>query len=280
MLDIGGRHSGSIYLLAISLLALSITASAGTVTLTGTCVPQPANSSSLVFNIANSGNDSTAQMVVNPSVIGANVSSQSVNVGALQPDSNATVETNLTDISEPGTHAVYYTVVYQQGTSIFSSVFPCLVPIRGNTTSSLEMAVNSTLSDSGTDIVNVTVYNAGQPVTANVFLALPPLFSYANASQRSYTLQLAQYQSKNLTFRLSFPSSLRVTYDVGAFATYSYTNMSYASLSVFTVSPRQSQVQTSQQPLLLYGILALIAIVVVLLVLSVVRRRRKSGVVK
>ncbi len=277
---------GNLGLLALSLLMLSFTASAGTVVLTGTCVAQPANSSTLTFNIANSGNVSAAQMVINPTVVGANVSSHSIDMGLLSPGSNVTAEVNVTGIQEAGVHAVYYSAVYEQGGSIFSTVFPCLLPIHASTNSSLEMTVTPELSSSGTGTINVTVFNAGAPVTANVFLALSPAFTYNKGTQSSYSVSLAQYQSENLTFSVSFPPSLQLGYGAGAFATYSYGNESYGSLSIFTlaVAGQQTPPAAAQRTpsLLLYGMVAIIAAVVVLLIYSVARRgrKKKSGVVK
>lgn len=272
------------YMVVLSLLLLSFTASAGTVVLTGTCIAPPANSSTVMFNIANSGNDTATQMVINPLVVGANISSRSVSIGQLAPGANTTIRVNITGLSEPGVHAGYFTAVYQQGGSIISTVFPCLMPVHASTNSSLELTANSSLSRSGTGTIKVTVYNAGLPVTAKVFLALAPMFNYMGPS--SYNVSLAQYASENLTFTVSFPASLQLSYGAGAFATYSSGNESYASLGIFTlVSQGQQQQTTSSQSdssLLLYGMVAIMATVVLLLAVSMSRRRRRkeSGVVK
>ncbi len=262
------------YLVAVSLLLLSFTASAGTVVLTGTCIAPPANSSTLAFSIANSGNDSATQMVINPTVFGANVSLHSISIGQLSPGANYTVEINITNVSAPGMHAAYYTAVYQQGSSIFSTVFPCLVPVHTATNSSLELTTNSSVSGSGTETVNVTVYNAGSPVTARVFLALSPLFRYIGPD--FYNVSLAQYESRNLTFKFSVPASLTLSYSAGAFATYTYDNKSYGSMSTFSIAAEgQPPAKTASQgtfSLLLYGMVVVIVAVVALLVFAIARR--------
>lgn len=258
---------------AVAFLLLLGAASAGTVTLSGTCSVATNNSSSFNFTIANSGNDTASNLVLTPSIFGAKPSNSSYVVQYLGPGSQMTFNISVTNIAEPGAHAVYVTAVYQQGSSsVFTTLFPCVVPLLVPTASQVLLAVNTTIGSSGNEVVTALLHNGGaNAADVNVSLVVPPTLTYA--SPKSYVISLAPYGNANATFQFTLPKSQEASYIGVVFASYSNSNMLFTTGRTLLVLPPGP---LSYSVYLIAGAVALVVIVAALIVYSIFRKRRKG----
>ncbi|MCL5239697.1 MAG: hypothetical protein M1286_04505 [Candidatus Marsarchaeota archaeon] len=255
------------------LLAISGLASAGTVTLNGECLVRNVSSNSIAFSLSNSGNDSAYSLVLTPVIQGSQSVVGAYTANLLGPLSNVTFALNFTNITERGEHPAYMLLAYQQGTSVFTATFPCVIPFGNTTVSKVLISSNVTPLSNGTFAIRVGAFNEGsQPVVANVLLALPPSFTYAD--QDSYHVDLAPYAVQNVTFVVTPPGySSQASFGSAAFATYSLDNLSYTSMDPFTVVIAPPGALAG--PILFYAAGAAIVAVLALILLSVWRRSRR-----
>ncbi len=248
-------------------------ASAGTVTLSGTCIVKNISRGNTVFSLSNSGNDSAYSLILTPIIQGATPTASPYSANILPPQSNVTFALNFTNITEKGVHAAYMLLAYQQGGSVFTATFPCLIPFGNVTVSQVLVAANSSSISNGNLTIKISAFNEGATnITANISLALPPSFTYI--SQRSYSVDLAPYQEQNTSFSLRLPLySRQASFGSAAFVTYSKANLSYVSMTKFAVLSAQPSIVTSS--LLLVVAAAAVLVVAAFIVLSLWRRKRK-----
>ncbi len=253
-----------------ALLLLIGIASAGTVTLTGTCGTYSPSSKTINFTLSNSGNDSAYNLVITPTIPNTQTANGVSAINNLGPSARVVASFNITNILRRGTVPAYFTVAYQQGSEVFTAVFPCTMSLLNSTSSQVLLTTNSSIVN-GNATVKIKVFNAGTvPVTANVSLILPPSFTYQSVRYSQVTL--AQYQTANVTFSLSAPVGSQSSYSVAAAASYLQGNLSHASLVTFIIRPPQ-QVTAGVGSLLLLGVGVVVAAVIVLIVLSLLRKR-------
>lgn len=262
----------NILLYLISILTLMGSVSAGTVTLTGGCTNQNISGNTISFNLLNSGNDTAFNLILNATIPHARTTQSVYPLNILGPGANATFEINISNVSERGTSAVQFTLAYQQGTSVFTAVFPCLAPIKNSTVSHLYVSLNKTSVQSGVVSVRVNLFNAGTDTeSANVSLMLPPTFSYKSSPVVHVTL--APYKTDNVTFSLGIPGGSPASYSAAAVASYSKDNLSYTSLVKFVIDTSASSSGSIFSSLILYAALAVAVVVIVLILLSLRRKR-------
>jgi hypothetical protein len=253
-------------------------ASAGTVILTGSCsTPNPQNSTFL-FNLSNSGNDSAINLAIIPHISGATPSNSSYEISSLPPGSNTTISIRVSNITEKGAHTAVLTSDYEQGSSHFSAIFPCLLYFSNRTTSQIEIAVYPSSLQDGNSEITVTAFNAGSnSIRANLSLALPPVFNYTGTS---YPLDLAPNAYENVTFQVSLlPSSLGgmySTYGAAAFASYSIGNSSYATMRTFSINPATQSAYGGGSIIFIAAAIAVFA-VAALTLFSILRKKRRRG---
>lgn len=250
-------------------------ASAGTVTLTGTCGKYQQSNRTVNFTLTNSGNDTAGQLVITPLIQNAELANSSSTISALGPDSTAILNFSITGIKERGTSIAFFSVAYQQSTSIFTAVFPCLIALGSATTSQIILGENTTITGKGNATVKLRVINAAlTQIDANVSLILPLAFTYL--SSKYIPLSLAPGQSANVTFLLGFPQGGASSYSAAATARYSQGNLSHASLVSFVINTAPPA-SISLGSLVIYFIALVLFIVVLLIALSLVRRRKKAN---
>lgn len=264
----------SLLLCTLALLVLFGIVSAGTVTLTGSCVNYKIGSSTIPFTLSNSGNDTAYNLLITPVVPHAQTAQSLYNISSLGPGSSSTLEVGISNISEKGMSAAYFSLAYQQGSSVFTAVFPCLIPIKNATTSQVFVNINESAVENGVADVRVNVFNAGaDEETANVSLILPSTFTYR--SSPSILLSLAPHKGSNVTFSLGFPAGYQASYSVAAVASYSKDNLSYTSLMTFLISSSGSSSESIFGSLLFDAAIALVALVLILILISLRKKRRK-----
>jgi hypothetical protein len=251
-------------------------ASAGTVTLTGSCRTMSHNMS-INFTISNSGNDSAFHLVITPVLKNAEIQSSIYVIDSLGPDSSNTLEINVTKIDEKGISPAYFLTSYQQGTDVFSAIFPCLFTFGNVTQSQLLMTPHVSVNPNGNTTIVMSVFNAGPtPIDANVSFVAPPALAYL--SNKSYQESIAPLSSKNVTFKVLFKPSLQGSFSVVSFAQYVQDNLSHTSMSSFILSQPSSQ----QAPFeLIITVLAVIVIIAVaaLIAFSMMRKRKAKPTV-
>ncbi len=253
--------------------------SAGTVTLSGGCTPTVINSNTITFTLSNSGNDSAFNMVLTPFIQTAQATNSTYSINSLGPGGSATINVSVTKVGEPGTSGAYFVLEYQQGTSVFAAVFPCLVHFFSASSSAVLLTENSTVYKNGTALAKVTAINeAGIPIAANVSLVIPPSFSYL--SSKFHVVNLTSFGSANVTFALSYPAGQVASYSAAAFVHYLQNGTSYAYFIPFVIKP--PPLTSSYAPTLIEGgAAAAVVIVILLIAASLMRKKRKgSGVVQ
>jgi len=262
---------------AFAILVVAELASAGTLTLSGSCT-KPLNGNTLVFAISNSGlsNDTAYSIGIQPVISRASVASSWYPVNSLMPGASANVSISMLNITAKGTYADYFITTYRQGIDVFTTVFPCLVSFQNSTASQVYLSPSAVSGANSTESVIAAVTNAGTTnVTANVSLILPPTFSYSSSRQRS--ISLAPYTKGNVSFSLVLPpGAQQVSYGVAAAVQYYRGNLSYATYVPFTISA-QKPGSMDFGSIILWSFAAVIVLLLVLLVLSFSRKRRKSS---
>ncbi|MDE1873936.1 MAG: hypothetical protein KGI04_02340 [Candidatus Micrarchaeota archaeon] len=263
--------------LLLALLLVSGSAAAGTVTLQGTCVAGTANSTNFTFSISNVGNDTAYQLILSPVIFGAQPENATYTVGSLGPGATYNLSVTVGNVIEPGTHGVYFNTVYQQGQTIFTTIFPCLVPLIRQTSSQLILTTNASLQSDGTGVVSTAVHNAGPTaIAANVSIALPPGFTYSGPG--SYEVPLAPFANGNVTFHVGFPAQYSASYVASTFASYSSGSLLYTTFSPFLIATAAASASSQlSYTLVLYVVAgAAVLAVAVLILLSVVRKRKRA----
>lgn len=261
------------YLITIFLL-FSI-ASAGTVTLSGGCISSNTLTNTTAFKILNSGNDTAVQMVITPIIQNAESINSIYTISSLGPGSNFTINVTAENITTKGTSGAYLLAAYQQGGSVFTAVFPCLMSFGAKTESQLLLVVNSSTALNGSAKVKVSVYNAGKKaLTVNVSLATPTSFSYESARYQQLVAQPSATTST--TFYLTIPTSVQSSYTVGAIASYIQDNLSYANFAV-TVLSSSGPSKIDLSSLMLFGTAAALAVVLALIGFSLLKGKKKQA---
>jgi len=255
-------------------------ASAGTVTLTGGCRTAVITNNTVQFHIVNSGNDTAFNMVLTPVLTNAQpVGAYTIN--SLGPLQNATLMVKVANITEKGTSPAYFVAAYQQGSNVFTAVFPCLLSFFNATTSQVLLSANALAFSNGTAKVTVSAFDAGaSDINANVSLVVPPTFSFS--SSKYYTIGLTPYQTTNVYFTLQYPAGSTASYSIAALSSYSHDNLSYGTFTAFIIAPPKL-LPTNTVPIFTYVVAAVIVLILALIAFSVLRKRgpkQSAGVVQ
>lgn len=259
-----------IYLFSIVFL-IGIT-SAGTVSITGTCSSNLLPGNLLNFTVINTGNDTAYGAILSPFISGANPQNNSYPIGSLTPNIYFKTLIPLLEISEMGTYVNYFILTYQQGTSAFTALFPCLTNVGRPTTSGVYLTVNGS-SNGGTTTINVSVFNGVRDnFTVNVSALFPPSFQFIGS--KSYLVTLGPYQTKQVQFLMKYPAG-QASYTGAIAEEYSAGNLSYSSFATVTIL---SSSQQSQTPLnwVLIGGGVLFAALVLLIIRSALKRKKPA----
>jgi hypothetical protein len=262
----------------IGLVALSLLfgiAVSGTVSLTGTCYPQPvsAPSGNATFNLLNTGNESATSILIVPNFNGGSAVNRSVSLSSLSPGQNVTFTFQFDNLSTPGSYAGSYSAAYSQGSQTFFALFPCIINF-GKVTSSLVRITSVYVKGNA---ANVSLVNlASAPIIVNVSMMMPEGFSFSPLSRLVY---LGPHASNNTMFAVSQPTVSGVSYSAGTSASYTSGGLHYATLLTYTLNFYKAPGLASS-PYTVYAIAALIIIVLAGLILLSILRKKKSGASK
>ncbi len=265
----------TIFALAALLLFFGM-ASAGTVSLTGTCSNGVISNASnyTTFSLLNSGNETATSLLVLPKFAGGTALNGSESLQSISPGQNRTMKFYFNNFSTPGSYAGSFTVAYSQDTSSFFVLFPCILNFVNHTSSVVDV---SGINQSG-NTINVSLVNLGSStLNVRVAMLLPPEFN-AYPSNQSVALQPGAMQKVGFSF--THPPLSQVSYGIAASASYDanglhYTTIRQSVLSFYTSTP-------SVSPLLQYlpYIIALVVILLIIfmIVFAIIRKRRRAHV--
>ncbi|MEM3781382.1 MAG: CARDB domain-containing protein [Candidatus Micrarchaeaceae archaeon] len=223
------QHALMAFLAAALLLG---TALASTVTLTGSCNGIVRNNT-VQFSLANSGNGTALNVIVNPYIADAEVVGN-YSLSDLVPNSSYNFSIRLTNVTAKGSYGDYFIVAYQQGTGFFSALFPCMMYF-GNTSATSQLSVISSFSarNSSFGVVTVNLSNEkATNVTANVMLLVPPMVSVVGQAQRQ--VFLSAYKQSELRFYVNTTRAPGVSFAGAAVAWYQRGGVNFSTLSVFS----------------------------------------------
>ncbi len=260
-----------LFALAFSAFMLSYSF-AGTVVLTGSCTRFVTNNS-FKFSITNSGNDSAYDLLINPYIANAAVAGNySANI--LQPGTTANFSIRLSNVTAKGTYADYVVVTYSQGSSFFSTMFPCLLSFNNATTPEIYLSTSLYKVNSSVAAVNVSVFNAAKNnITANVSLLVPPFVSFEGPS--SFSALLKPFSTYHFQFKLNLTNAKGISFTIAATASYIASKSHFAAMAILGVSQQAKTFSSNIGSVLLFGIAALIALLVLLIAFVFVRSRKK-----
>lgn len=258
-------------------LTLSGLAHAGTVVLTGTCQHQ-LNASFVSFGLTNSGNDSAYNLHIIPNIQGARLANFSYVISSLGPRGSSTINVTLTNITAKGSYGDYFLVAYQQSSSSFTALFPCLLDFKMPVQSSIIISYNINYTKGG-EVVGVNVLNAGnQSVNASISLILPPYtFTYLPGSYQN--VSIGPLQQKGVKFTLQNKFGGETSFSGAVVADYIKSGVSYAAVNSLVITSKSPYAATALSNLLLI-IPAVVIAIIILLLARVFLKKRKAGRLK
>ncbi len=256
----------------ITVIMIMGMASAGTVTLTGTCSQSIINKTNnyTTFSLLNSGNETASNITIVPRIYGAMTYNSEETMQYLSPGQNKTASFYFYNFSIPGSYSDAFIVDYSQGGSIFYALFPCIQSIENATHSLVSISdVNQTGNTLRLDVVNL-----GQSqVNVNVSTLLPPSFS---SVPESANITIGPNSQKNVSFDLFYPGISEAAYSIGLSASYIGNGMHYSVLYPFVIDFYSTKKISG--PSIIFIIAGLIIIVMIaLIIISVVKNRKKGN---
>jgi hypothetical protein len=253
--------------------AVTVAASASTVTLTGYCptAQTSINNGTIRFTLSNSGNGSAINPIVYPNIQGIITTNETYTAQQLNPDSEHTFNMAFNSIGMHGTYAGYFLVEYGQGTTTQFAVFPCYVDVGAQTTSNV---VITGMNASGSRLA-VSMYNLGSEYEyVNLSIAAPPTFS---ATPQYKYVSLDSHSSATTIFNITLPQASGI-FTMAGVATYENNAIRYAYLYPYQVNTELRQKTgslaggTISQNLPLIGLGTAIVIVICLIMLSHIKK--------
>lgn len=260
-------------LFAFALLAVFGAASAGTVTLTGSC-PAVVLGGTAFFNLSNSGNDTAYSVAISPRIPGAQTADAVYSLAELTPGSTDQVSMTLANVTGVGTYAGYLDVAYRQGSDQFTAVFPCTFSFRNASYSNVHLTT-AVVEEGAASLVKVSALNGGaSAVQANVSLLLPPAF--ASASNESRSVALPPGIPVNVSFDIGMPESPQASYGAAAAASYEINGLGYASIAQFSIPVGNAQPVNFGLLALMAAFAAIAVLIVRLIYISFAKRKRRA----
>jgi hypothetical protein len=255
-------------------------AGASTVTLTGTCysgiISNPNNY--LQFNLTNSGNGTATNLVITPLIDGAIPNNTTIMIPFVAPGSTYAERIYMHNFTTPGSFVERFLVRYTQGTSTFTTIFPCLADFLRGAQSIL--TITNLGKTSNNVFVNISS-GADFPIDAQITVYAPPSFS-VSPSYRN--VSIASNSNASASFVVVPPQFTGAQFPVAVGVMYVKDGVHYSTLAITTVtfagtSPI-SKLPELGGTLLIISLLAAIIIIIILIIVSIIlnrrRRRRQS----
>ncbi|HUC38804.1 MAG TPA: hypothetical protein VL944_01605 [Candidatus Acidoferrum sp.] len=247
-------------------------ATAGTVTLSGTCSSSLVNSTSnsVYLRLSNSGNESATNLLVIPKFGGASTYNATGSAPYISPGQNETFIFHFHNFTTPGSYIGAFTVQYSQDQSTFFAIFPCEVNFV-NATHSLASIVN--VSQVG-NVLHVWVINIGtEQITANVSMLLPPQFQ---SSPQQVSVIMPPDSTAAANFTLSYPKMPGAAYTSAVALSYLQDGLHYSTADTYVISTSPSHAPLSQYSIYLIMV-AVLMVIVALIAVSIAKNRQRKG---
>ncbi|MGC8587062.1 MAG: hypothetical protein ACP5K9_02105 [Candidatus Micrarchaeia archaeon] len=264
------------YVVAVVAALLVIgSANAGVVTLVGTCVDHPMQNGTILFMLNNTGNDTANNLFLTPHIIGAQLENYTYSIAAITPGGNASLYVPINESNMHGSYILYFDAVYQQGLSIFTAVFPCIISVGQGTVAPVFITTTGSVSNNVANLkVNVSNY-FGEKLRINVSAIIPPSFKYI--SSRYQIVNVSPYNYSQVNFAVQAPALAGASYTGAIAATYKLNGVEFSTMSVVRIFKAASQYN-----LLGIATWASIAVAVAIIALLILRsylkrRKRKDG---
>ena len=259
----------------IGIMALFVFANflyAGTVTLTGSCYHQ-INSNMIYFNISNSGNDTAYNPHIIPFIQNVKTNETSYIMSNIPPGGTDTVNITMENITANGSYGDYFLVAYQQGSSVFTATFPCLITFGKAAESQLLLSYVESYSR-GNYTINVTATNAGtSPVQANFSLILSPGISHSRDVSNVY---IKPFEVHNALFNVYFNGSADTSYSGAVVANYNANGTNFAAMTNIVLASVATGQHKTDYTILIYAIVIIIIVVLVLRIILVRMKGKKA----
>ena len=191
----------------------------------------------------------------------------------LGPGKSYNVNMLLKNITANGTYLDYITVSYQQGSSVFSALFPCLESFYTNKQS--QIILNDNISqNNGVYYINITAFNAGRNgIYANLSIILPPDFTYIS---QSYNLSYIKGLNRTVhTFIIK--NTQEGSYSGAIDSSYIQNNVTFSTfLSIVLAQNNQSSNTSIFSIGPFYIIVIIIILLFIILMLRIFLKSRKN----
>jgi hypothetical protein len=255
---------------ALAAIMLSAHAGASTVTLTGSCALQIVNTAhnAFVFNITNYGNGTATDLYLTPVLSGASTLNGVVLLPVVAPEAHYSESFYLYNFSMPGSYVEYFIADYTQGSSEFTTFFPCMLDVNQSSQSLVRIfAINQSRGK-----LNVRLLNYyGGAINAIVHVQVPSSFVVQGPNE---SMELGPQSQKNLSFNISTPEYTGASFPISVDVAYARSGVHYATMAqtflVFGAAP------SSSLNITIIAIAAVIAALLLLIVISAVKKRPRA----
>lgn len=270
-----GREMHSTKILIFLLVAAIIgTSAASTVTLTGTCYSGIISDKNnyIQFNLTNSGDGAATNLVITPRISGATPNNTTVSIPLVKPNTTYGEKIYLWNFTTVGSYVELFLVKYTQGTSTFTTVYPCLATFFKGAQS--QIVVTGLTRNTSRVVVNLS-NTATFPITGSAVIYAPSSF---NVSPKYDNFTINPRQIKRVSFDVVPPQYTNAEFPVTVAISYTQAGVHYATLAITTVTfPASLGLGLSLGELLLIiGLLAAIIIIIALIIISIIVNRRRK----
>ncbi|MDE1851755.1 MAG: hypothetical protein KGH69_03655 [Candidatus Micrarchaeota archaeon] len=257
---------------AVLFISLAAIASAGTVSLTGTCPSAIANGTAS-FMLNNTGNESATNLIVTLHFIGNATSNRSTQLNSIGPAQSVNIPLPVAGHGGTGTFGSYFLVVYQQDSSVFSAIFPCLIDIGNGTTSQILAQSSVARTSKNSSKVDLSMINGGYgTINASVDLVLP--LGLSTRGNTNTHVDVKSTSKSTISFPVSYPEGSGI-YTGAVITSYSIAGVDYATLSVVNIDTSPSSSGIAPGTLLGYAVGVVVVLFLLLIGRSLLVRRRK-----
>lgn len=274
------KRSNTAYvgIVAIIIMLLPSNSFANTVTLSGTCnfLMVNATNNSILFNLSNSGDAPASSIILNPLIAGGGNINSTVYINSLSPNSSVINSMRIEKISKKGSYILNIFTQYDQGASIFYTIFPCEFYYDSYVSSPLRMS--SYINTKGSLVLNLTNDNFNA-INAEIEVLSPQGFAINNASK---SVNISAGSNADYLFKISMPKgSYNATLPIISEVSYSTASTHYALFSTTDIEYDGNK-KPSGIGVSLYNIVFILIIIAILILIAIsaIKRKRKIKVSK
>ncbi len=271
----------SIWLMFALLLATVFTsASAATVSLTGSCSYSAisSNSVNVTFSLSNSGDFPATSVSIIPNTFGplSNIKLNSSNIGSIYPNVTKNVTFEIGGLQYPGEYIFGIIVSYFQGSSNFFASFPCGFNYESKNVTGYISQIYANYSRKAA-MVGLFGIGISAPVNVTTYVIAPPQVHYSPSKVAS---KITPDNETNSTFNISvsnLPGLSNATYSITLASVYYYGGKYlYAIRNIYISSSKPGASVIPTSTLIVIAFTVVIIALIILIAFSVVRKQRRK----